>query len=518
MGATEGRVAEVFISYKRERRPAAHHLQKVLQANGFAAWYDYGLVPGEDFEARLMGELSAAKVVLVLWCGLSVQSPWVRKEADAALGRGTLAPVWIEKVAPPGDFGKRDTIDITGWDGDPSSGALFRLLSAIGDKVGRDPAPDFRRLRELHEDWVAYGRPSLPRFRTEPPPKFDPAVNPLAPVIDGASKMVRDWMQGAGPASAEPPPSPPLQGGEQVSAEGAPPPERGRLGGGQAVDPARRAAEAARAGRPIAERSFPIELPGVANWPTPQMIAVPPGKFLMGAPTSEDGSSDKERPQHEVRIDYAFALGRHVVTFAEWDAAIAAGAELVTPDDEGWGRGSRPVINVNWEDAQAYLKWLNDRIGSSVALGRYRLPSEAEWEYACRAGTTTPFDVGATIFTAQANFDGSYTYGKGVKGEYRQKTVPVGSFAANAFGFHDMHGNVWEWCHDHWNASYIDARNDGAPWMASDGLQRILRGGSWDDEPKWLRSAARLRNDYTLRDKSGGFRLARSILTLSPHP
>ena len=253
-------MADVFISYKRERRPAAHHLQKVLQANGFSAWYDYGLVPGEDFEARLMGELSAAKVVLVLWCGLSVQSPWVRKEADAALGRGTLAPVWIEKVAPPGDFGKRDTIDITGWDGDPSSGVLFRLLSAIGDKVGRDPAPDFRRLRELHDDWVAYGRPSLSRFRTEPPPKFDPAVNPLSPVIDGASKMVRDWVQGAGLSPTDPAP----------------------------LDPPRRAAEAAKAGRPVAERAFPIELPGVTNWPNPHMIAIPPGRFLRGAPASEE--------------------------------------------------------------------------------------------------------------------------------------------------------------------------------------------------------------------------------------
>jgi hypothetical protein len=125
----------------------------------------------------------------------------------------------------------------------------------------------------------------------------------------------------------------------------------------------RRAAEAAKAARPVAERAFPIELPGVSGWPSPQMIAIPPGKFVMGAPASEEGSGKAERPQHEVRINHAFALGQHTVTFAEWDAAVAAGAKLEKPSDGGWGRGNRPVINVNWEDAQAYLAWLNKRAG-----------------------------------------------------------------------------------------------------------------------------------------------------------
>ncbi len=275
----------------------------------------------------------------------------------------------------------------------------------------------------------------------------------------------------------------------------------------------RRAAEAARAGRPVAERAFQIELPGVSSWPTPQMFAIPPGKFLMGAPANEEGSGDAERPQHEVRIDQAFALGQHTVTFSEWDAAIAAGAKLQKPGDQGWGRGNRPVINVSWEDAQAYLAWLNERAGLAGRPDAYRLPSEAEWEYACRARTTTPFSFGATISTAQANYNGNATYGGGKKGEYRQKTTPVGSFPASAFGLHDMHGNVWEWCQDCWNDTYNGAPNDGSAWTNGDCSLRVLRGGSWYYVPQYLRAASRGRNDPSDRGDGWGFRLARTLFT-----
>jgi formylglycine-generating enzyme required for sulfatase activity len=141
----------------------------------------------------------------------------------------------------------------------------------------------------------------------------------------------------------------------------------------------------------------------------------------------------------------------------------------------------------------------------------YRLPSEAEWEYACRAGTTTPFSFGTTISTAQANYHGEYTYGAGKKGEYRQKTTPVGSFPANAFGLHDMHGNVWEWCEDVWNANYNGAPKDGSAWLTGGDSLRVLRGGSWSVYPIRLRSADRYRNGPTDRSLNVGFRLARAV-------
>ncbi len=243
------------------------------------------------------------------------------------------------------------------------------------------------------------------------------------------------------------------------------------------------------------------------------MVTIPPGQFLMGAPASEEGSGDSERPQHEVRLDYAFALGKYAVTFEEWDAAIAAGAELEKPDDRGWGRGRRPVINVNWNDAQAYVSWLNAKLGLGGRADAYRLPSEAEWEYACRAGTTTPFSFGETISTAQANYDGNFTYGAGKKGEYREKPTPVGSFPANAFGLHDMHGNVWEWCEDVCNDSYAESGrpDNGSAWLTGYGSNRVNRGGSWGFTPQYLRSAYRGRDTPTNRLNYLGFRLARTL-------
>jgi hypothetical protein len=172
------------------------------------------------------------------------------------------------------------------------------------------------------------------------------------------------------------------------------------------------------------------------------MVVVPAGSFTMGSPPSEEGRSDSEGPQHRVTIARPFAVGKFEVTFAEWDACVAAGGCSHRPGDQGWGRGNRPVIDVSWNDiTQQYLPWLSRKTGKT-----YRLLSEAEWEYAARAGTTTAFSTGRTITPEQANFDGNYTYGGSAKGVYRSKTVEVGSFPPNAFGLFDMHGNLWEWC------------------------------------------------------------------------
>jgi formylglycine-generating enzyme required for sulfatase activity len=164
------------------------------------------------------------------------------------------------------------------------------------------------------------------------------------------------------------------------------------------------------------------------------------------------------------------------------------------------------VINVAWEDAAAYCAWLGQRTGQA-----YRLPSEAEWEYACRAGTTTPFWTGATISTEQANYDGNFAYGPGGTGVYREQTTPVDSFAANAWRLHDMHGNVWEWCQDCWHESYAGAPWDGSAWLQGDCSLRVVRGGSWVDRPRVLRSANRGRLEPHDRHYFLGFRAARTL-------
>ena len=180
----------------------------------------------------------------------------------------------------------------------------------------------------------------------------------------------------------------------------------------------------------------------------PLMVVIPAGRFLMGSPNSEPERSPNEGPQHEVHIAKSFAMGVHTITFDDYDG-FAIANKIEKPEDQGWGRDDRPVINVSWADAQAYCAWLCKQTGRE-----YRLPSEAQWEYACRAGTQTPFYFGNTINTDQANFDGDYTYNGSTKGKMRGMTTPVGSFPPNAFGLHDMHGNVWEWCQDAWHDSY----------------------------------------------------------------
>lgn len=243
----------------------------------------------------------------------------------------------------------------------------------------------------------------------------------------------------------------------------------------------------------------------------PLMVVVPAGSFLMGSPASEPERESDEGPQHQVTIPASFAVGVFEVTWAEWEACAAAracnnSAVDGAGGDQGWGKGNRPVINVSWNDAQAYAAWLSDKTGK-----RYRLLSEAEWEYVARAGTTTPFNTGDRITTDQANFNGNYTSNGSAKGVYRQKTVPVGSFSPNRFGLHDVHGNVWEWVEDCYNASYGGAPIDGSAWLIGDCSERVLRGGSWSNDPRYLRSAARYWDTPTDRDSDLGFRLARTL-------
>jgi formylglycine-generating enzyme required for sulfatase activity len=260
------------------------------------------------------------------------------------------------------------------------------------------------------------------------------------------------------------------------------------------------------------------------------MVVVPAGSFAMGSPESEpereSWQKGTESPQHEVRIPREFAVGRHAVTRGQFAAFIKAtghkaeGAHVWKGDkwehdakaswrNPGFAQDdSHPVVCVNWNDAKAYVAWLAQVTGKP-----YRLLSEAEWEYCCRAGTTSPFWWGSSITPAQANYDGNYVYaGGGSKGEWRKGTVPVGSFAANPWGLFQVHGNVWEWCEDVWHDTYDGGPYDEAPRLGgADASRRVVRGGAWDFNPRNLRSAYRYR--YTTVDRSGnrGFRLARTL-------
>jgi formylglycine-generating enzyme required for sulfatase activity len=227
----------------------------------------------------------------------------------------------------------------------------------------------------------------------------------------------------------------------------------------------------------------------------PLMVVIPAGRFLMGSSESELNRSDDERPQHEVHIARPFALGVYAVTFDEYDVFYRETGRN-QPSDAGWGRGNRPVINVSWHDAQAYCDWL-----SQQTLYNYRLPSEAEWEYACRAGTRTLYYTGDNIVKDQANFEA-------------KQTVPVGSFPPNALGLYEMHGNVSEWTQDCMHINYQHAPSDGSAWLGeNDGYcdRRVFRGGSWLRISEHQRSTKREWDWINTTDYYLGFRIVRVL-------
>jgi formylglycine-generating enzyme required for sulfatase activity len=230
----------------------------------------------------------------------------------------------------------------------------------------------------------------------------------------------------------------------------------------------------------------------------PTMIVVPAGRFTMGSPATEADRSASEGPQHEVAITRPFAVGRAEVTFAQWDACVAAGA-CRRVGDSTWGRGDRPVINVGWSDAVQYVEWLARMSGKP-----YRLLSEAEWEYAARAGTATRFSFGDD----DAELGRYAWYFKNSD----RKSQPVGTKAANGFGLHDMHGNVYEWVADPWHENYENAPLDGSVWHDDPVPNRhVARSGSWFFDAKNLRSTSRVGPPSNLQDGNVGFRVARDL-------
>lgn len=240
----------------------------------------------------------------------------------------------------------------------------------------------------------------------------------------------------------------------------------------------------------------------------PEMVVLPPGSFLMGSSSTDpERVGSLEEPQHEVSIGYSFAVSKFEITWDQWEACQAGGGCTDSDAfDEGWGKGDRPVNNISWQAALTYVFWLQKITGQP-----YRLLSEAEWEYAARAGTTTSYSLGDSISSSQANFNGSGADEGEATEEFRQKTMVAGSFPANAFGLHDMHGNLWEWTEDCWVGNYIGAPSDGSARESGDCTHRVLRGGSYSSGARVVRSANRSMNTPDAQNNAFGFRVARSF-------
>ncbi|MDX2158594.1 MAG: SUMF1/EgtB/PvdO family nonheme iron enzyme [Hyphomicrobiaceae bacterium] len=561
-------MADVFISYKSERRPAAQHLASIIEAHGFSVWFDYALVPGKNFGRHIETELRAAKATVVLWCNLSRESNWVHEEASLAKELGTFVPARVEVCDPPLGFRLDDYVDISGWDGDPRASNLDRLIDRIETLVGREAVIGRRRLLELHTNWTTLGRPRLDQFakvqprqipdedRRLPSSGAGPAVA-VSVATSSHDAAERDWRAHDLDACTDPG----LLRAYEAKWKSADPLwayKAGQKAAGleAARDTAQRLARAE--GQWTGEGRVRIDAPLIHGAPKdadgagwllpgagrtewfrdhpdgPEMVVVPAGGFMMGSPDDEPGRFADEGPRHRVSIAKPFAVGRCAVTVDEYAAFVIATGhkmpdEIRTYEDGKWesrkGRswrnpgfaqtGRHPVVGVSWDDAKAYAKWLSEATGKA-----YRLLSEAEWEYACRAGTDTPFWWGKAITPSQANYDGNDTYdGGGSEGVYRKATLPADytgeSFEPNPWGLHQMHGNVWEWCEDAWHESYEGAPADGTAWTKDGAASRaVLRGGSWIGYPRNLRSAQR--NHLTSGDRYLylGFRLG--CLVVSP--
>jgi formylglycine-generating enzyme required for sulfatase activity len=232
----------------------------------------------------------------------------------------------------------------------------------------------------------------------------------------------------------------------------------------------------------------------------PEMLVIPGGSFMMGSPPTESGRDSSEDPQHQVTVASQLAVSRFQLTFEEWDTCVIYGDCPANISDSGFGRGRRPVINVTWHDAQRYVAWLSKMTGKP-----YRLLTEAEYEYATRAGTQTAYHWGDEIGKRHANcMDCGSEWDK-------KQTAPVGSFAPNAFGLYDMAGNVFSWTEDCWHDDYNSAPMDGSAWGGGDCGRRVVRGGSWFDQRRGLRSAFRIGVSAVGGDTDLGFRIARTL-------
>ena len=240
---------------------------------------------------------------------------------------------------------------------------------------------------------------------------------------------------------------------------------------------------------------------------------IPAGTFLMGSPESEEDRDDDEGPQHEVAITRPFSLGIHPITQEQYRKVMRKSPSYFTRNKGG--AANHPVEQVSWEDAVEFCRKLTARPEEKAAGRAYRLPSEAEWEYACRGGanSSSPFFFGSSLSSAQANFDGNHPYGGAARGPYLERTTPAGSYRPNAFGLFDMHGNVWEWCADWYDVNYYKQSPRQNPQGPQNGSHRVLRGGSWYVNGLFCRSACRYRFEPGYRGYCFGFRVVCSPRT-----
>jgi formylglycine-generating enzyme required for sulfatase activity len=540
---------KIFITYSSKDQKVARTICTALENRGLACWISFRNVkPGQNYQEQIVKAIRAAKIMVLVFTANANNSNEIKKElALACQNNLVVIPVRIEDVTPNEafayEFATRQWIDLFD-DWENSIGRLVELIAAVIDE---DPSGDRTFATARRSDTVgALGEGPTPRktwwpsrrallmaavlgvilvgsvgawladtYRTPVSPKETPAQpsrTTVPPAVDAEAKRraeeAEEQRQAALKAEQE------RADAQRIAdAKAKADAEAKRQALSVPTEPSPSAVQApatpvhpaASSARPLSpEREWALKPKDSLKEcdKCPEMIVVPAGSFTMGSPESEPLRDPRENPQHSVTIATPFAVGRFAVTFDEWDACVAdGGCNGYKPNDLG-GRGQRPVINVSWDDANAYVAWLSRKTGKS-----YRLLSEAEFEYAARAGKQTAYPWGNDIGKGNANCNGCGSQWDG------KLTAPVGSLAANGFGLYDMVGNVWEWVEDCNHPNYEGAPTDGSAWTSGDCRLRVLRGGSWSNPPRYLRAASGLRYHTDLRANTFGFRVGR---TLSP--
>jgi len=482
---------DLFISHSSADAGTANDLVADFERHGISCWIAPRDVPlGSGYHREIVNAIAQCRAMLLLFSITANESDHVLREVElAAQGHKPIYPLRLDGVEPAG--GLKYMLANMQWVerralGDRLTATIEQLLrsGAPADQAAPEPssqpAPAKRNRQISPTIWaaaVAAGIILLGAvwYLVRPP---EPASQSSATVTPSRQ---------ATPATLPPVSNAPSQL-TQTNAD--------KITVASAV-PTDLAASSSRFFRECNE--------------CPVLAVVPAGRALIGSPNDEPGHNSEEGPQRSVVFRQPFAIGRSEVTFDQWFACIAeGGCRAYRPGDYGWGTGARPVINVSWSDATAYTEWLSRKTGAS-----YRLPSEAEWEYAARGCKvecpSTAFWFGNTITPDQANYDWRYSYEGSPKAQALRQTIAADSGAANPFGLLHTQDNVREWVQDCWNATLAGLPSDGAPRTTGDCSRKVVRGGSWSDEPQDLRTAKRSWSPPDERRAQIGFRVARSL-------
>lgn len=502
---------DLFISHSSADAKTARLLVGEFENRGITCWIAPRNIPvGSSYQSEIVTAIEHSRAMLLLFSSSTNESEHVLREVElAAQSRKPIYPLRIDTAKPAG--GLRYMLANKQWVEREALGN--RLIETVEQLLGRT-------------------------VDASVPP---PAMARVSPVLVGAGVLGLALVLAAGVLALKA--SWPFP--ERVAGAAAPPSATsGEVPKPVAVTPQvpvpKAETSASQTARPSESTTAPARIAAKTEPPTaaptllteapsrrqvvpgkvllfkecdvcPQMAAIPAGTNLIGSPDDERGRDASEGPQQQIVIAQAFAAGRSEVSFAEWLACVAeGGCNAYRPGDYDWGYGLRPVINVSWMDAQAYVAWLSRKTGA-----RYRLLSEAEWEYAARGCVSVcgsaPFWFGAEISNSRANYDWRYSYDGSPKAAPPRKTVEIYSSEANPFGLMQVHGNVREWVEDCWNASLAGLPKDGSARRTGDCNSHVVRGGSWADEPKDLRSAARSWEVTAERRAQIGFRVARML-------